>query len=101
MNLAKFNPHIRIAVTILSLAFLSTGCAVNIKRTEITKDLTKIAEYQDCPTICEALKIYLKTKFGVSLPEDGASSEDMRVGAEEARLAHNQQAEGSNPLPAK
>mgnify|MGYP001571667217 CR=1 FL=1 len=45
--------------------FFFQGCATaaSAKR-EVAKELTKIIEYQDCPTICDQLRVYLETQLG-------------------------------------
>lgn len=37
--------------------------AAQVKK-DIAADLTQISQTADCPTACEALKLYIKTKLG-------------------------------------
>lgn len=48
------------------LVFAFAGCApsaTQVKK-DIATDLTQISQIADCPTACEALKLYIKTKLG-------------------------------------
>lgn len=51
------------ATALVLLALYVTGCVAATKR-HIAADLTKIAQYQDCPTICDELKVYIRAKLG-------------------------------------
>lgn len=47
-----------------------TGCTTaSSVRTQVSKDLQEIAGYQDCESICYSLKLYLKNKYGIEIPE--------------------------------
>lgn len=49
----------------LAVAFLLLpGCATagSVKK-QIASDLNAIAEYQDCPTVCEQLRKYIDTQL--------------------------------------
>lgn len=49
-----------------ALVMACTGCGPSVAtvKQQIASELGEIAEYQDCPTTCEALKLYIKTKLG-------------------------------------
>lgn len=61
MNYKQFT-----AVYVFSLIFGLGACSTGAQvKTKIAHDLYEIVEYQDCPTVCDALKTYLRTKLGV------------------------------------
>lgn len=58
------------SAALMSILVIS-GCATaGSAKDKIAKDLAEIVEYQDCPTICDALKAYIRTQLGVNIDED-------------------------------
>lgn len=54
----------------LTILFFAFGCASATKiKQEIGADLAQIIQTQDCPTICFALKAYMRTRLGMEVPE--------------------------------
>lgn len=53
-----------LAVVFLSLWLTGCGPSVAAVKKQIASELGAIADQQDCPTTCEALKMYIKTKLG-------------------------------------
>lgn len=52
----------------LALTLTLTGCAASLKK-QIASDLVTILQAQDCPTVCYALKLYVRQQLGVAVPE--------------------------------
>lgn len=53
-----------LALWLLALSFLASCASAHHIKSEIATDLIGISELNDCPTTCEALKLYIRTKLG-------------------------------------
>lgn len=86
--MSRLTPKLLAIPALISLALLQSGCAgkqVTQAKQKIAQDLAQILSYQDCPTVCEALHVYLESQMGVSVPHsDPVVSEVITEPAEDS-----------------
>lgn len=53
------------------ICFLPSCATADKARKQVGQELAEIVKYDDCPTICYALKAYMRQRLGVEVPGDG------------------------------